>query len=77
MTSDVVSRDGGEFLVRGHESGCDIVSEKERIGVYMAELDDIVMSNNTTTAGFGKGLRGKDLPVVVGVGMTVSSHLLT
>jgi hypothetical protein len=47
------------------------------VGVHMQKLDDIVVSDDTATAGFWEGLGGNDLPVVVGVIVTISSHLLT
>lgn len=66
-----------KLLVGGHEGRGNIVRKKECLSVYMQELNDIVVTNDTTATCLGKCLGGDDLPFVIGVVVSVSSHLLT
>ncbi len=51
--------------------------KKVCLGVDMQELDDILVSHNSSTTSGWECLGGDNLPVVVGVIMTITSHLLT
>jgi hypothetical protein len=54
MPAKVILGPGREFLVRGHQRGCDVVSQKECVGSHVEELDDIVVADNTATTSLGK-----------------------
>lgn len=73
----VILGPGREFLVRRHEGRCNVMSEEMRIGIHMQKLNNIVMSDNATTACFRERLCRNDLPMIVGVVVTVPSQLLT
>jgi len=66
-----------EFLVGRHERRSNIVRKKEAVGVDVEKLDGIAVSDNTSTTSLGNGFGRDDLPIVVSVGMAVSSDLLT
>lgn len=57
-TSFIVTVDGGELLVGGHSRRCNIVREKQGVGVHMQKLDDIVVSHNATSASLWEFLGG-------------------
>ena len=49
---------------------------KERVGLGVEELDDIVMADNPPTTSLRESLGGDDDPVVVRIFMGVTSDLL-
>lgn len=67
---------GSEFLVCRHEGRCDIVGEKVRIGLLVEELNDVLVSDNSTTTRAGDLMRRNDVPFVVLIGVMVSGDLL-
>ena len=67
----------GKFLISRHERRGNIVSKKMRFGIGVQELDDIVMPDDASTACLWKSFRWNDLPVVVGITVTISCNLLT
>lgn len=50
MSRTVILRPGRKFLIGGHERRCDIVCQEEAICVNVEELNDIVVTDDTTTA---------------------------
>lgn len=50
---------------------------ERRIRVNVDQLDDVLVSNNSSAAAFGNLLRGMDNPVIVRVVEGISSDLLT
>ena len=73
----VVLRPGSELLVGGHEGRCDIMRQKKSLRVDVQELDDVVVTNYTTTTSLWERLSRDDLPVVVRVLVAITSNLLT
>lgn len=66
-----------EFLIRRHERRCDVVGEQIRIGLLMKQLNNILVSNNPTSTGARNLVSRDDVPLIVGIGMMVTSDLLT
>ncbi len=73
----IISRHGGEFLVGWHERRCYIVSQKHRIRPQVEKLDDVVLTNNSTSTAVRDFTSWNDLPVVVVIVIFSRSHLLT
>ena len=72
----IVCGPGSEFLISRHQGRRDVVGHQVRVRVDMQELDDIVLTDNSTSTGFWDFLGRDDLPVVVGIIMRVCSDLL-
>ncbi len=53
------------------------MSEEERLGVHVKQLNDIFISDNATTTSLRESFGGDYLPEVVGVIVSVPSNLLT
>jgi hypothetical protein len=53
------------------------MSEKKRLGVDVFELDDVVVSDNSASAGIRDFFGRENLPIVVGVVVRVTCDLLT
>jgi len=77
ISSRVVGGPSSKLLVRGHQGGRDVVSHQMRVRVDMEELDDVVLTDDPTSTGFGELLGRYDLPVVVGIVVRVCGDLLT
>lgn len=76
MPLDLVSGQHRDLLVGSETGGGDVVAHQVRIGHDMEELDDIVVANNSSTTGLGKGLGGENDPVVVLIFVRVPGNLL-
>lgn len=50
---------------------------EESLCIDMEELDDVLVTNNATTASFREGFGRDDLPLIVGIIMTISGNLLS
>ena len=77
MSGIVILEPCCEFLVRSHQGRSNVVSEEERLGVHVKQLNDIFISDNATTTRLRESFGGDDLPEVVGVIVSVPSNLLT
>jgi hypothetical protein len=53
------------------------MGQEECIRADMTQLNNVLVTDNATTASFREGFGGYDLPVVVCVGMGIASDLLT
>jgi hypothetical protein len=74
---DVALRPGGELLVGGGERGSDVVGEEVRVGGRVVELNDVVVADDATSAGWREFLCRDELPVVIGVFEVEGGDLLT
>ena len=72
----VIFRPGCKFLIGGHERARNIMREEVSLGGNVQKLDHVIVTHQSTTACVRKGLRGDDLPMVIGVRMLVTSNLL-
>lgn len=77
VARNVILRPRCEFFVRRHERRRDIVREQQCLRVDVEELEHVVVSNDTSTSGLGESLGRNNLPVVVGVIVSVTGDLLT
>lgn len=50
---------------------------EESVGFDMAQLENVLVADDATAAGFRERFGGDDLPVVVQVSMGIASDLLT
>ena len=73
---DLVLGRGGELLMGGITRGSDIMGHKERVGLSVEKLDDIVVADDPSTAGLRKGLGRDDDPVVVFILVGIARDLL-
>lgn len=76
MSTVVVLRPSGEFLVSGHQRRCNVMGKEISLGIDMKKLNNIFIAHNPSTAGFGKRLGGNYFPEIVGIVMPISSNLL-
>lgn len=53
------------------------MSEKVRVGINVQKLDNVVIPDDTATTGLGKSFCWDNLPVVVGIIVSISRDLLT
>ena len=51
--------------------------QEESVAFDMAQLDNVLVADNATAAGFRERFGGDDLPVVVQVSVGIASDLLT
>ena len=77
VTRQIIFRPGRELLVGGHERRRDVMCHEVGLRVDVQQLNDVVVVNDTTATSLGQGFGGNNLPIVVGVVMTIASDLLT
>ena len=73
----IILRPCSEFLVSCHQRRSNIMSQENGLSVDMKKLDNILVSNNTSTTGLRECLSGNNLPFIVRIFMTVAGNLLT
>lgn len=73
----VVLRPCSEFFIGSHQGGSDVVCHENGLGVDVQKLNDVLVSDDTATTGFGEGLGRNDLPLIICVFVAVTSDLLT
>jgi hypothetical protein len=76
VTRVVVFGPSSELLIGRHQRGSDVVGQKYCLAVHMQKLDDVFITDNTTSSGFWESFCGDDLPDVVCIVVCVSSYLL-
>ena len=66
-----------ELLISRHQGRCDVMGHQVGLRVDVKKLDNVLMAHDAAATSLGESLGWDNLPVVVGVIVTVASDLLT